>query len=241
VLPNKSKKRADYPLQAYSEHVKMFYTDMVRSRGLAGPSAVLFESDARTCNGVESGFATLVVTSPPYPNNFDYADTTRLEMTFLGEIEGWGDLQGTVRKHLIRSCSQHVSQRTVDLGQILASPELKPIHAEIAAVCDELGEIRESKGGKKAYHLMIACYFFDMAQTWSALRGVCASPSRICFVIGDSAPYGVRVPVYEWMGKLAQASGFGACRFEKIRDRNIKWKNRKHRVPLSEGRFWVEG
>jgi hypothetical protein len=29
--------------------------------------------------------------------------------------------------------------------------------------------------------------------------------------------------------------------FEKTRDRNIKWKNRKHRVPLCEGRLWVEG
>ena len=43
------------------------------------------------------------------------------------------------------------------------------------------------------------------------------------------------------MEKLAIAAGFGNPRFEKTRDRNVKWKNRKHRVPLSEGRFWVEG
>ena len=29
--------------------------------------------------------------------------------------------------------------------------------------------------------------------------------------------------------------------FEKTRDRNIKWKNRKHRVPLKEGRLWIRG
>jgi hypothetical protein len=37
------------------------------------------------------------------------------------------------------------------------------------------------------------------------------------------------------------AAGFKAYRFEKTRDRNVKWKNRKHRVPLQEGRLWVEG
>jgi hypothetical protein len=26
-----------------------------------------------------------------------------------------------------------------------------------------------------------------------------------------------------------------------MRDRNVKWENRKHRVPLVEGRLWVEG
>ena len=29
----------------------------------------------------------LVMTSPPYPNNYDYADATRLELAFFGEIK----------------------------------------------------------------------------------------------------------------------------------------------------------
>jgi hypothetical protein len=44
-----------------------------------------------------------------------------------------------------------------------------------------------------------------------------------------------------WMWKLAEAAGFGSSRFERTRERNVKWKNRKHRVPLQEGRLWVEG
>ena len=202
---------------------------------------MIHEADARSCVEVESRFATLVVTSPPYPNNFDYADSTRLEMTFMRLIDGWGDLQRAVRERLVRSCSQHVTKRTVNLEQVLADRALSPIGSEIASVCEELGRVRETKGGKKTYHLMIACYFLDIAKVWMALRRACDSPSRVCFVMGDSAPYGVHVPVYDWMGKLAVAAGFEKWTFEKTRDRNIKWKNRKHRVPLSEGRFWVEG
>jgi hypothetical protein len=241
VLPNKSKKNVESPLEAFDRQSRIFYGDMLKTKDARGPAAVVHETDARTCEGVGSDFSTLVITSPPYPNNFDYADSTRLEMTFMGEIRGWGDLQGTVRNRLIRSCSQHVPPRSVDLGKVLASQELAPIRSDISSVCEELGRVRETKGGKKTYHLMVACYFFDMAQIWHSLRRACGSPCRVCFVIGDSAPYGVYVPVYDWMERLAVASGFGTCNFEKTRDRNIKWKNRKHRVPLSEGRLWIEG
>ena len=88
---------------------------------------------------------------------------------------------------------------------------------------------------------MVAAYFADMAKVWLALRRVCTDGSRVCFVVGDSAPYGIYTPVQMWLGKLAIAAGFKAFEFERTRDRNIKWKNRKHRVPLCEGRLWVTG
>jgi hypothetical protein len=28
--------------------------------------------------------------------------------------------------------------------------------------------------------------------------------------------------------------------FDETRKRNLKWKNRKHRVPLHEGRLWLQ-
>jgi hypothetical protein len=49
------------------------------------------------------------------------------------------------------------------------------------------------------------------------------------------------VPVDRWLGELAVAAGFKSYHFEKTRDRNVKWKNRKHNVPLHEGRLWIEG
>ncbi len=49
--------------------------------------------------------------------------------------------------------------------------------------------------------------------------------ATVCFVIGDSAPYGVYVPVDEWLGRLAVAAGFKEFYFEKTRDRNVKWKD----------------
>ena len=241
VLPKKSKKSPASPFSAFDQMSRKMVADMISSSDLASPPATLLRADARDCAGVPDGFATLVVTSPPYPNNYDYADATRLEMCFFQEIKGWGDLQSAVRRHLVRSCTQHVPEKAVNLQAVLADPVLDPIRSELTIVCEELAKIRISKGGKKTYHLMVACYFNDLAQVWRSLRRVCANPSEVCFVIGDSAPYGVYVPVIDWLGRLALAAGFKSFRFDRTRDRNVKWKNRKHRVPLCEGRLWAQG
>ena len=81
----------------------------------AKPLAKLCVDDARKCTTVPDGWPTLVITPPPYANHYDYADATRLEMAFMGEIRGWGGLQETVRRHLVRACSQHVPPSTVSL------------------------------------------------------------------------------------------------------------------------------
>ena len=241
VLPGRRKTVPPSPEVALHKAVQMIAADIRFMARRAKPLAKLRVDDARKCATVPDGWATLVITSPPYANNYDYADATRLEMAFMGEIRGWGDLQETVRRHLVRACSQHVPPNSVNLDEVLAAPELAPIRDEIVPICRELSSVRLERGGKKTYNNMIACYFLDLAQTWRALRRVCASPSEVCFVIGDSAPYGVYVPVIEWFGKLALAAGFDSWSFEKLRDRNIKWKNRKHRVPLCEGHLWVRG
>lgn len=241
LLPKRKKTNPQHVTAAFSEFASMVYHDMQIGQSIRGPKAKFFQSDARTCVGVVPRAANLVITSPPYPNNYDYADATRLEMTFMREVSGWSDLQEKVRKYLVRSCSQHVTEKAIKLEEVLASPDLDPIRSEISNVCNQLAEIRQSRGGRKTYHLMIACYFRDMAQVWSALRTACDSPSTVCFVVGDSAPYGVYVPTIPWLGKLATAAGFSSFSFEKTRDRNIKWKNRKHRVPLQEGRLWIKG
>ncbi|HEV7925562.1 MAG TPA: DNA modification methylase [Verrucomicrobiae bacterium] len=241
VLPGRRKTVPPAPEIALRKAVQMIAADIRFLNRRAKPLAKLCVDDARQCVTVPDAWATMVITSPPYANNYDYADATRLEMTFMGEIRGWGDLQDAVRQHLVRACSQHVPPSAVNLDEILATPELSPIRDEIVPVCRELSSLRLVRGGKKTYNNMIACYFLDLAKVWRALRRVCASPSEVCFVIGDSAPYGVYVPVIEWFGKLARAAGFDSWTFEKLRDRNIKWKNRKHRVPLCEGRLWVRG
>ena len=246
VLPRKEKASSLSPFAAYQLQVQNMAADMRlrQSEALELPAVlppVLHVDDARTCGSVPNRWASLVLTSPPYTNNYDYADATRLEMSFWGEVQSWRDLHQRVRRHLIRSCSQHVDADREQLDCLLRDPDLVPVVNEIAPVCDKLARERLQHGGKKSYHLMVAAYFGDLAKVWKALRRAMKEGSRACFVVGDSAPYGVYVPVDRWLGDLAVAAGFKSYSFHKTRDRNVKWKNRKHRVPLHEGCLWVEG
>lgn len=239
VLPNKTKSRVAEPLSAFEARVQLFADDMWAMQAHnAAPEGRVIEADARTLNGVEDGWADLILTSPPYANNFDYADATRLEQSFLGEVSGWGDLK-PLRKKLMKSATQHMGGW--DPAEALESPLLEPIREELLAVFGELAEVKRTKAGNKAYDLMVAGYFLDSAQIWRALRRVSTRGVRVCYVVGDSAPYGVHVPVERWLGDLAVAAGFKEWHFEKVRDRNMKWKNRKHDHPLHEGRLWIEG
>lgn len=232
VLPNKTKARPAEPLAAFQSQIQMMASDMRAIGAPAGTAAVLQE-DAREQTKISESSIDLVVTSPPYPNNYDYADATRIEMTFLGIVDRWADLQNTVRTHLVRSCSQHMIR--YDASEALESKEVSPIRSELIEVFQQLQLERERHGGRKAYHLMVAAYFHDLGRTLTALRRACRPGATALFVVGDSAPYSVHVPVERWLGEIALEAGFKLWSFEKIRDRNVKWKNRKHRVPLHEG------
>lgn len=88
---------------------------------------------------------------------------------------------------------------------------------------------------------MIAAYFYDLSLIFENLRNNLVSNSKMIFVIGDSAPYGVYVPADEWLGKLAISKGFSNYSFDKLRDRNVKWDNRTHKVLLKEGLLTIQG
>ena len=242
ILPGKRKQSVSSPTLAFQNQIQIFIRDMcaLQTRQVQALAQVAC-ADARNCTSVEDSSIGLVITSPPYANNYDYADATRLEMTFMREISGWSDLQDGIRKHLVRSCSQHVSAERLDFRQVLAFPGLSPIQEELTDACNRLSAAKETHGGKKAYDAMAAAYFSDMSSVWKALRRVCFPGATAAFVLGDSAPYGIHLPVDRWMGELAVAAGFKTWNFEKWRDRNTKWKNRKHRVPLKEGILWVRG
>lgn len=241
IQPNKSKSKVIDPYVAFSQKVSEITKDIDWGERHTehGSTSIIVKEDAREINSIPSGWADLVITSPPYANNYDYADAMRLEMSFWDDISGWQDLQSKVSTKLVRACTQHVSRLNGEVDEMLGSHWLEPIRDEIRQKYEDLKKERESHGGKKNYHLMIVAYFYDLSKVFHSLNRVTADNCRMCFVVGDSAPYGIYIPVEEWLGKLAIAAGFKDYEFEKLRDRNTKWKNRKHRVPLKEGRLWI--
>lgn len=238
VQPNKVKTRTTCPVAGFKKTINVMADDISTIHGHLAHSMSISLHDARIASDLAPDLVDVVVTSPPYANNFDYADATRLEMTFLGEIENWSDLK-SLRESLIHACSQHMAG--YDCIEALNSPLMDPIRSDLEPIYEQLEAVRHTRGGKKAYHAMVVGYFLDMAMVWMNLRRTVRTGGTAYFVIGDSAPYGVYVPVDSLLGELAVAAGFKEFSFTKSRDRNTKWKNRKHRVPLKEGVLEVQG
>lgn len=243
VLPNKKKIRVKKPFDAFKIQLELMIEDIkFMEQYREHPKSEFYNHDIRKPLDQLENQIDLVITSPPYANNFDYGDATRLEMTFLGDIKKWGDLQETVRKYLVPSCTQQVGKFRKETFEILENKLLSPIYSEILDVCKELEIQRNNRAGQKNYHTMIAMYFVDLAKIFINLRKVCKEGATVCFVVGDSAPYGVHVPLEEWLGKLAISAGFKEYRFEKLKDRNNRWETKnKHKVKLHEGRLWIRG
>lgn len=242
ILPNKTKKKVIHPLLAFQQQIEIIKSDLRWMQTRTNRSrAEIIAGDARTLADSMPQKVDAVITSPPYANNYDYADALRFEMTFWGDVTGWGDLHDTVRKYLIVSSSQHSSRERLKASDLLEVDAVEPIRDELGAVIEQLAKVRETHGGKKHYHTMIGAYCRDISLVLRQLRIACKAGSRMCWVIGDSAPYGVYCPIEKWIAELAMAAGFKQHHFNKLRDRNIKWKNRKHRVPLKEGLLWIEG
>lgn len=111
ILPNKKKAKVISAFEAFSKQVSVMYEDMkIFQESQAKQCATLIKQDARKTSTIEKNSIDLIITSPPYANNYDYADATRLELSVLGEINCWGDLQSKIRPGLVRSCSQMVSK-----------------------------------------------------------------------------------------------------------------------------------
>ncbi len=93
VLPSKTKNKVLPPYDAFDLQVRRMLADMNYWQMLeARRDANISRDDARLLETVQADSVGLVVTSPPYANNYDYGDATRLEMTFFGEVSGWGDV-----------------------------------------------------------------------------------------------------------------------------------------------------
>lgn len=180
----------------------------------------------------------LIVTSPPYLNNYDYADRTRLETYFWGIYNSWSDITRDVRDHLIIAATTQIRRTAMNgVDQCPSIREVnKAVHSQLQVIIQQLSELRKTKAGKKTYDLMVAGYFEDMLKVIKNVYIILKPGSQFILVLGDSAPYGVYVPTDEIIGKLATSVGFSSYHIDVLRTRGEKWANntQRHKVPLRE-------
>lgn len=178
-----------------------------------------------------------IFTSPPYLNNFDYSDRTRLELYFWGHAKNWSDITNNVRSKLMTSATTQIRRSD---PKYAFNEEFKStcpeIYGFLKEAVEKLGELRKVKGGKKSYDLMVVGYFNDIFQIISESYRVLKPKTKALFVLGDSAPYGIHIPTDKLIGEIGCCVGFDSFSIEVLRKRGDKWKAnpQRHNVALQE-------
>ena len=175
--------------------------------------------------------ADACVSSPPYLNNFDYADATRIELYFWGAANSWRMMCDIVRSGMIVATTQQTR-----IGLAAAAKEQLTIyptfHRNISTLIKRLEVERLTRGRGKEYDRVIAPYFLGLASVLSNLFEV-LRPGAICaWVIGDSCPYGIYVDTPALVGELAIDLGFELTGDSKVRSRGNRWQSNGVRKPV---------
>lgn len=241
VLPNTTKNNHTDVIAALRRQFSQMLADILymhnRHNRQWGRS-IFIQGDARNLRTLGNESIGFSVCSPPYLNNFDYSDSTRLETYVLREAESWRDISHTIRDKLIVSATTQVTRSSFDPEKTLNGIK-PPIRYRILQAITRLSEERKSRGGKKNYDVMVARYFTDMVKVLQEMSRVLIKGSLFIMIMGDSAPYGVYIPTDELLSELALDCGFSQSQIIKLRDRNTRWNNRKHRVPLRESAIFL--
>lgn len=242
IAPGKPKSSSPDVLGALRDQLYLMAGDVAQTVQQTYPGArtYLIGGDSRERHDIiEDSSVHLSFTSPPYLNNYDYADRTRLETYFWGEAKSWGDITEKVRNKLIMSATTQALRGGFDIERAM-SAELRAVAPDVAETLQnkvsQLAELRMVKSGKKSYDMMVAGYFNDMLPILREAFRVLKPGAAFILIMGDSAPYGVHIPTEVYLGEIGISVGFNRYEIEDLRVRGGKWKNnpQRHTVALKE-------
>jgi DNA modification methylase len=129
------------PLSAWKRKVVDIQQLLAREQvSLSWPQPELHEGDARNLEFLQPSSIDLVVTSPPYPETYDYAAFQRLRLLSLG-LQRPGDLSSTDNGFAGRYKSNEIRALLISLSRVL-----KPTGICAFVVCRSFGDIEKENG-----------------------------------------------------------------------------------------------
>lgn len=202
--------------------------------------ADVYKADSRVKNyHIEDGSCDLCITSPPYLNNLDYGEVSKVHTHFFELTKDWHDITEKVRRQLVTGATTHYRDADFCMDDFLETDFAlanKVLMFKLMALYEKIKLNGRNRKGKKSFHILMMHYFEDMYKVLMEMRRILLEGSKAYLILGDSAPYGVYVPTTQILGEIAQSVGFGDYEILKIRERGHKWKNlsNRHNIELSE-------
>lgn len=194
----------------------------------------IFLHDSRLRNDmIGNGECSICISSPPYLNNLDYGENSKVHTHFFEYTKDWRDITVKVRSQLVTSSTTYYSSSKVNIDTFKQSDfylHNKAIAERLISIARTLERSCRERG--KTFDLMMLLYFQDMFQVLREIRRAVKKSGKVYFVLGDSAPYGCYIPTTRLIGEMSRNVGFNHFRSYLLRNRGSKWKTLRFRHSL---------
>ncbi|HEY0752812.1 MAG TPA: hypothetical protein VGD98_02440 [Ktedonobacteraceae bacterium] len=196
--------------------------DLPIVREIFQQKAILYPISSGNMTPLLDESCSLCVTSPPYLNNFDFAEMTRMELYYWRYAGSWHEITERVRRHLIVNTTTvptDIKHDQAHFSEMLS----EAICLQIQPIIDELKEQRHNRKGKKDYYLLVFPYFAQMQSVIREVYRVLRPNSSFHLIVADAALYGVHISTEAFLSMLMQESGFEIQKIERLRNRGERW------------------
>lgn len=167
-----------------------------------------------------------VLTSPPYPNSFDYTDIYNVELWTLGYLKSPEDnrklRQNTIRSH-VQIC--HSGDPAVWLSRTLAKTYRSLVN-------------RRGKLWNPHIPEMVCNYFEDTSSVLEGCRKVLEPGSYVVLAVGNSRYDGVLIDVPKILTEIVLEKGFRLIQIEGVRSMRASAQQGGRRL-LNESLIWL--
>ena len=180
------------------------------------PGTVFRHSFFDAYRKVRQGSVQLLVTSPPYLNNYHYNRNTRPQLYWLGFCSSPRDAKQLEELNFGTYWQNARDQDRIDLDPTITDKGIRE-------TIDSLREKNPDKGlyGGRGWANYAARYFSDCARfaegaAWCLRRGGTA-----LVVVGNSVLQGVPIPTDQFLAKIAEPHGFEIAEIHVPRDTRV--------------------
>jgi hypothetical protein len=151
----------------------------------------------------------LIVTSPPYLNNYHYNRNTRPQLYWLGYAERPKDIKPLEHSNFGKYWQTVRERDRLDLEFSLPS-------ADLEERLQTLRQLKPEKGiyGGNGWANYAAAYFNDCYAFAKAIKCTLKPRATALVVIGNSILQGVMIPTDQYFGKIAESIGLELVRID---------------------------
>jgi len=175
---------------------------------------VIADSFLNAQSYLDANSINLIVTSPPYLNNYHYVRNTRPQLFWLGLVQKPKDLKRLEMENFGK------------YWQTVRDMEPLPLEFEDAQLSDLLAQIRSvnpHRGvyGGNGWANYAACYFNDMDKFCQTMKHVLKPNAFAVIVVGNSILQGVEILIDDIFSRIAARHGLRTENIHVLREKRV--------------------